>query len=74
MKITALHVFLFLGAFAAGCVLLYFSPVEHKTVFVYPTPSNVDKLQYKDSAGQCTTFKAKEKKCTKDAKNIPAQV
>ena len=54
--------------------MVYFSPVEHKTVFVYPTPSNAKNLQYKDSAGSCFGFKAKEVECTADAKSIPAQV
>lgn len=74
MKFTKLHVFLFLGAFVAGCVLVYLSPVEHKTVFVYPTPSNIKQIQYKDAAGACFGFAAKEVKCDKNAKQIPAQV
>jgi len=71
MKFTKLHVFLFLGAFVAGCVLVYFSPTEHKTVFVFPTPSNVKKLQYEDSAGGCLGFTSKKVKCTDDAIPIP---
>ena len=74
MKFEALHVILFLAAFAIGCVMVYISPVEHKTVFVYPTPSNVKTLQYKDSAGECFGFTSKEVACTGDAKPIPAQV
>jgi hypothetical protein len=74
MEFTMMHILLFVAAFAVGCVMVYMSPVEHKTVFVYPTPSNVKKLQYKDSAGGCFGFTSKEVKCTSDAKSIPAQV
>ena len=54
-------------------VLLYYSPVEHKTVFVYPTPSNAKKIQYKDSTGQCFQFSPTEVACTGAAQKIPAQ-
>ena len=74
MEFNRLHAGLFVAAFLVGCVMIYFSPIEHKTVFVYPTPSNVKSLQYKDSAGSCFGFKAKEVECTGEAKSIPAQV
>jgi len=64
---------LFLASFAVGMVLVYFSPMEYKTVFVYPTPNNVDDLQYKDSAGQCFRFSSKEVDCTGSANKIPSQ-
>lgn len=64
---------LFLASFAVGLVLVYFSPMEYKTVFVYPTPNNVDDLQYKDSAGQCFHFTSKEVECTGSANKIPTQ-
>jgi hypothetical protein len=54
MDIT--HVLIFAASFLAGMIMVYLSPVEHKTIFVYPTPENVDKLQYKDSAGECFQF------------------
>jgi hypothetical protein len=47
--------------------------MEYKTVFVYPTPSNVDDMQYKDSAGQCFQFTSKEVECTANANKIPSQ-
>ena len=74
MRFTATHALLFLAAFVVGCVLVYFSPIEHKTVFVYPTPSNVTKMQYKDATGGCFGFKAKEVGCTEKAVPIPAQI
>ena len=64
---------IFLVSFAVGMVLIYFSPMEYKTVLVYPTPHNVDDMQYKDSSGQCFRFESSEVKCTDDANKIPIQ-
>ncbi len=47
--------------------------MEYKTVVVYPTPSNVDKIQYKDNANNCYKFTAKLVNCTKSARKIPVQ-
>lgn len=46
--------------------------MEHKTVFVYPTPDNVNKIQYKNSENECFNFTAKLVNCTgRNAKEIP---
>ena len=69
-----IHIVLFLISFVVGCFFIYISPVEHKTVFVYPTPKNIKKIQYKDNANQCFNFSAKLVNC-KDykVKEIPVQ-
>jgi hypothetical protein len=74
MKFETKHFVGFLAAFAVGCVLVYASPVEHKTVFVYPTPLNFKQLNYKNANGECYRFSKKEVECTPDAKSIPAEV
>jgi hypothetical protein len=68
------HVGIFLASFAFGCVLLYLSPVEHKTVVVFPTPFTADHLQYKDKGGTCYRFKPKTVSCSGAAKPIPSGV
>ena len=69
-----IHIFLFIISFVVGCYFVYISPTEHKTVFVYPTPQNVKKIQYKDSANECFNFSAKIVSCKgKDTKEIPIQ-
>lgn len=57
------HVLVFVVSFIAGMIMVTLSPVEHKTIFVYPTPDNVNKLQYQDSAGECFQFKSKLVNC-----------
>ena len=64
---------IFLVSFVIGMVCIYFSPMEYKTVMVYPSPENTKKIQYKDKAGQCFDFSAKLVDCTSDAKKIPVQ-
>ena len=66
------HVGIFFLSFALGCVFLYFSPVEHKTILVFPTPFTTNKLQYRDQAGSCFRFKSKSVPCTSAAKPIPS--
>jgi len=67
------YAILFLGSFVVGMVFVYLSPVEHKTIFVFPSPDNIKRVQYKDKAEQCFDLSAKLVDCTKGAKNIPIQ-
>ena len=68
-----MYILIFLISFASGMVCGYFSPMEYKTVMVYPSPTNVKKMQYKDKAGQCFDFSARLVDCTSNAKKIPVQ-
>lgn len=64
---------IFIVSFVIGMVCVYFSPIEYKTIMVYPSPTNIKKIQYKDKADQCFEFSARLVDCTKDAKKIPVQ-
>lgn len=65
--------FLFVASFAVGMAFVHMSPVEHKTVFVYPTIRNVDKVRYKDKADNCFKYKAKLVRCEAGAETVPVQ-
>ena len=67
------YTILFLISFVVGMVLVCISPTQHKTVMVFPSPSNIKQIQYKDKADQCFDLSAKLVDCTKGAKNIPIQ-
>ena len=67
------YAILFLASFVIGMIFVYLSPVEHKTVIVFPTPSNIKEIQYKDKADQCFDLSATLVDCTAGAKNIPIQ-
>ena len=64
---------LFVISFIIGMICIYMSPLEYKTVVVYPSPVNVKKIQYKDKADQCFEFSARLVDCTSTAKKIPVQ-
>lgn len=45
---------------------LFFSYVIHPQtdiIYVYPTPENIDKIQYEDDSGTCFGFKSDEVNC-----------
>jgi hypothetical protein len=68
-----IYVIVFVISFFVGAVFLYLSPMEYKTIVVYPTPSNLEQIQYKDNANNCFQFSARLVDCGKNAKKIPVQ-
>jgi hypothetical protein len=66
-----MYILLFVVSFIVGMGFIYISHVEYKTVVVYPSPTNVKKIQYKDEANQCFQFSAKLVDCGKGYKRIP---
>jgi hypothetical protein len=67
------YVILFLTSFVIGMIFVYLSPVEHKTILVFPSPTNIKEIQYKDKADQCFDLSARLVDCTDKVKNIPIQ-
>lgn len=63
----------FLVSFAIGVFAVYVTVPDKKEITVYPTPDNVNYLQYKDKAGNCFQYTQTKTKCTADAKKTPFQ-
>ena len=66
----------FLASLAFGLFAVYMTMPDTRKIYVYPTPENVDILQYKDRTDSCFSFKQTEVKCpTEEGKisRIPAQ-
>lgn len=66
----------FLVSFAIGIFFIYILGPEMKTIYIYPTPENVDKVLFKDKADNCFYLKPEEVKCPKDESlisDIPIQ-
>jgi hypothetical protein len=66
----------FLVSLSLGLLFAYLSAPEPTIIHVYPTPDNVEHMEYIDKANNCFKFDAKEVKCPSDKsliKNIPIQ-
>lgn len=56
----------FLISLALGLFMIYIVGPEIKTVHVYPTPANVDRMLFKDKTDECFRYKAKRVDCPAD--------
>jgi len=75
MFIKFIHVPIFLISLAIGALFVYLTHEEPTVIYVYPTPDNINKIQYKDKADTCYQFTSQEVSCpnNKNIKEIPAQ-
>ncbi len=67
---------IFLASFIIGLAFVYLWGPETKKIFIYPSPANYDKIQYKDKTNQCFQFKPVQTKCPINpfsVKTIPVQ-
>lgn len=67
----------FVLSLAIGLFFVYIYNPDKRKIYVYPTPDNVDTVQYKDSTNTCFEFKQIKTKCptkSSDISKIPAQV
>jgi hypothetical protein len=67
---------IFIVSFAIGLFFIYVVGPEQKTINVYPSPSNYNKMQFKDVAKQCFEIKPVETDCPFNPlsiKTIPIQ-
>lgn len=67
----------FLVSFAIGVFITYIFGPETKTVYIYPSPENINKILYKDNADNCFYIEQKNVKCPKDnslISSIPMQM
>lgn len=65
-----INVPVFIASLCIGLFISYISLPSLHTVFVYPTPDNINKIQYKDDSGTCFGFTSHKVKCPTDKKLI----
>ncbi len=65
-----INVPVFLISFAIGIFVVYVTLDDTRKIYVYPTPENVNSLQYKDKTDTCFSMKQKEVECPKDESAI----
>lgn len=63
----------FLISFAIGLLFIYIMGPEMKTIYIYPSPENVDKVLFKDKAENCFYFEEQNVECPKD-KNFLSKI
>ena len=66
----------FIISLAVGLFFVYIYSSDKRKIYVYPTPDNVDTIQYKDQTGTCFEFKDTKVTCPKnesEISKIPAQ-
>ena len=76
MFLKYINIPVFILSLAIGIFLVYVYVPEERTILVYPTPENVNLIQYKDITGNCFHFKKEEVECPTDSSKIskiPAQ-
>jgi len=64
-----INISIFLITFLLGLIYIYTFDYNRK-VEVYPTPNNIDKIEYKDEAENCFSYKIKDVECPSDKNKI----
>jgi hypothetical protein len=67
---------LFLISLSVGLLFVYLSEPSPTVIYVYPTPDNINEIEYKDRVGNCYTFNTNEVDCPSDTNlinSIPIQ-
>jgi hypothetical protein len=53
----------FIISFAFGMFAVYITMPDTRQIYVYPSPDNIDIIQYKDKANNCFKFQQTKVKC-----------
>ena len=76
MILNYISIPVFLISFAIGLFFVYILGPEMKTIYIYPTPENVNKILFRDKASNCFKFEEQVVDCPKDGtliSSIPIQ-
>ena len=61
---------IFFVSLAIGLFFVYILGPNKKTIYIYPSPENIDKIIFKDKADNCFTFDQEEVECPTDPSKI----
>tara|TARA_B000000477_G_scaffold113760_1_gene109522 strand:+ start:1079 stop:1312 length:234 start_codon:yes stop_codon:yes gene_type:complete len=76
MKLSSIiSIPIFIISLSIGLLFVYLSSPPPTVIYVYPTPENINKVEYKDKADNCYQFKSTEVSCVNsdEIKTIPIQ-
>jgi hypothetical protein len=65
-----INVPIFLISLFLGIFVVYITMPDTRKIYVYPTPENVDILQYRDKTDSCFQVKHTEVSCPSNEKDI----
>lgn len=65
-----INFYVFLVSLAVGIFFVYIFESDQRTIYVYPTPENVDSIQYKDATGTCFAIKQTKTACPANENEI----
>ena len=74
MKFISIPVFIV--SLAVGLFFVYITNPEPEIIYIYPTPENINKIQYQDKANNCYNFQQTQVECpsnTSKIKIVPIQ-
>jgi hypothetical protein len=60
----------FIASLIIGLTIVYYTMPDQRKIFVYPSPENIDILQYRDKTDSCFSMKQKEVACPKNENEI----
>ena len=63
----------FMCSLAVGVLFVYLSTPPPTIIYVYPTPDNINDVEYRDKADSCFQFVSEEVPYTETSKTIPVQ-
>lgn len=70
MFLGLINVKVFLISLFVGLLFVYLSTPTPTIIYVYPTPDNVNDIEYVDMANNCFKFEANKVTCPSDMKNV----
>jgi hypothetical protein len=65
-----INVPVFIAALVIGITVMYVTMPDTRKIFVYPSPENIDLLQYRDKSNGCFAMKQTQVACPKNEKDI----
>ena len=68
--IKHINVPVFLVSLAIGLFLVYITVPTPRIIYVYPTPDNIEQIQYKDYTDNCFTFESELVECPENKNEI----
>jgi hypothetical protein len=66
MLLNYISIPIFLISFAIGLFFVYILGPKNKTIYIYPSPENINKILFKDKADNCFTFEEESVECPSD--------